>query len=221
METPIANLNVDTDLRSELLGTGDFLTMDRRINEAEHSGEMQYPYIAKAIVDAARGRGGGDRDDAASKCRILPIMVGALGTSAERRFGRILASYLSRPDIFTVVSSDFCHWGRRFGYVPDGEGSPTRHNDIADYIEWLDQQGMDQIELQRPGAFADYLRTYSNTICGRHPIEVWLHAVATKSPSGAGALHVRFVRYTQSGRVRSMDESIVSYAGAVARILTP
>uniref|UniRef100_A0A7S4HWQ8 Protein MEMO1 n=2 Tax=Odontella aurita TaxID=265563 RepID=A0A7S4HWQ8_9STRA len=192
--------------------------MDRHIDEAEHSGEMQYPYIAKAIVDAAQGRAGGERDDTVLECRVLPIMVGALGTSAERRFGRILAPYLSRPEVFTVVSSDFCHWGRRFGYAPNGEGSPRQHNEIAEYIEWLDRQGMNQIELQRPGAFADYLRTYSNTICGRHPIGVWLHALAANREAGRETTDVRFVRYAQSGRVKNMDESSVSYASAVARI---
>lgn len=78
---------------------------------------------------------------------------------------------------------------------------------------------MDLIELQRPGAFADYLREYANTICGRHPIAVWLNAVVTNSENGKGELDVRFVRYAQSSRVRSGkdNDSSVSYASAVAR----
>jgi len=227
LETPIADLVVDSDLRSELLATGEFLTMDRHVDEAEHSGEMQYPYIAKAIADAAaianRGSGGGRGGSKAAnaECRVLPIMVGALGTSAERRYGRMLAPYLSRPGVFTVISSDFCHWGRRFGYVPYGDGSTQKHADVSDYIEWLDRRGMEHVESQRPGAFADYLRTYSNTICGRHPIGVWLHALAASREAGTEAVDVRFVRYAQSGKVRSMDESSVSYASAVARITSP
>lgn len=33
---------------------------------------------------------------------------------------------------------------------------------------------MDIIEHLNPQAFTDYLRKYSNTICGRHPIAVLL-----------------------------------------------
>lgn len=73
---------------------------------------------------------------------------------------------------------------------------------------------MGLIEMQRPGAFADYLREYSNTICGRHPISVWLHALR----ESALTHDVRFVKYDQSERVRSARDSSVSYASAVGRV---
>ena len=64
-----------------------------------------------------------------------------------------------------VVSSDFCHWGRRFNYMPfAGEG------EIFKAIEALDRQGMGIVEAQDPAAFTRYLQQHSNTICGRHPI---------------------------------------------------
>lgn len=37
-----------------------------------------------------------------------------------------------------VCSSDFCHWGSRFRYQPHDKS----HGEIADYIEWLDREGM-------------------------------------------------------------------------------
>jgi len=33
---------------------------------------------------------------------------------------------------------------------------------------------MDIIETLKPAAFVEYLKTFSNTICGRHPISVLL-----------------------------------------------
>ena len=213
METPIADLHVDSDLRSELLLSGNFTTMEKGVDEAEHSGEMQYPYIAKAISDARMRAAGFD-------CRVLPVMVGNLDAASERHFGSILAPYVARHNVFTVISSDFCHWGRRFGYTPSSSVGSGHHNDISDYIEWLDRSGMSHIESQRPGAFSDYLRQYSNTICGRHPIGVWLNAITTNSKSGIERLDVRFIQYAQSGRVKTLDESSVSYASAVARQMT-
>ena len=78
--------------------------MERSVDEEEHSGEMQYPYIAKMINDA--------QSESGRRCnniKVLPIMVGSLKTSKEEAFGRLLSPYLSDRGIFTVISSDFCH----------------------------------------------------------------------------------------------------------------
>lgn len=42
-------------------------------------------------------------------------------------------------------------------------------------IEALDQKGIDIIESGDPDAFRYYLHEYENTICGRHPIGVFLN----------------------------------------------
>ena len=167
IETPLGDLAVDAGLRKQLLSMDKFEVMEQEVDEAEHSGEMQYPFIAKIINDmnADRlGRGKRIRDVA-----VLPVMVGALPAGREETYGRLLQPYLADRGIFAVVSSDFCHWGPRFGYAPtypDADADVPAH----EYIARLDRRGMDLIESQRPGAFADYLRETSNTICGRHPI---------------------------------------------------
>lgn len=208
LQTPLGNLLVDGNLRSQLLHSGKFSIMERHVDEAEHSGEMQYPYIAKVINDAL-----GEGSTKSLHVRVLPIMIGATSTSQEQKFGLLLAPYLAQPNIFTVVSSDFCHWGKRFSYYPHLSTNPddgTPFNQIADYIEWLDRKGMNGIEMQDPGAFATYLREHSNTICGRHPIAVWLHSVATNGQDGIEKVNVMFVDYDQSSRVATVDESSVS-----------
>mmetsp|Transcript_19314 Transcript_19314/g.33907 ORF Transcript_19314/g.33907 Transcript_19314/m.33907 type:complete len:188 (+) Transcript_19314:195-758(+) len=182
--------------------------MERKVDEEEHSGEMQYPYIAKIINDV--NMSSGKKYDV----KILPIMVGSIKTSSEEAFGRLLSPYLSDRGIFTVISSDFCHWGRRFSYTPQPSKSDKTINEVHEYIEYLDKKGMDLIEMQRPGAFADYLREYSNTICGRHPISVWLHSLHESMLTH----NVRFVKYAQSEKARSTRDNSVSYASAVARV---
>lgn len=81
----------------------------------------------------------------------------------------------------------------------------------------MDQASMEHIELQEPGAFATYLKQTSNTICGRHPLGVWLQAAKYNKETGVERLDVKFVRYAQSSQVRSKHDSSVSYASAVAR----
>lgn len=46
-ETPLYDLNIDTQIISQLEATGKFQFMDRKTDEDEHSLEMTLPYIAK------------------------------------------------------------------------------------------------------------------------------------------------------------------------------
>ena len=179
--------------------------MDKATNEQEHSGELQYPYIHKAVNDVG-----------CESCSILPIMVGSLNVSQEEAFGKLLAPILARPNVITVISSDFCHWGPRFCYQP----FLTQENHIFIKIEEMDQAGMEHIELQQLGAFATYLKQTSNTICGHHPIGVWLHAVKHNDDNGVKTLDIKFVRYAQSSQAHSVHDSSVSYASAMARQAT-
>lgn len=214
IETPICNLPVDKSLRSELLQTGEFSTMSQNIDEMEHSGEMQYPYIAQIYTEVKSN----SRKNTISPIHILPIMVGA--TSQSKHFGHLLAPILSRSNIFTVISTDFCHWGSRFGYSPTKSPKTQPQQsfcEIHEYIEWLDRQGMEKISLQDPGAFAKYMKTYKNTICGKYPIGVYLNALHKQKESRSEEVVLQFVKYAQSSRVRSVSESSVSYASAVAR----
>lgn len=50
-----------------------------------------------------------------------------------------------------------------------------KHGAIYKSIEALDKTGMDIIETGDPDAFKQYLLETDNTICGRHPISVFLH----------------------------------------------
>ena len=104
--------------------------------------------------------------------------------------------------------------GNRFRYTPLLTKADGNINEIYEFIEYLDRKGMHLIEMHRPGAFADYLRDYSNTICGRHPIAVWLHSVRE-----SGLAHnTRFVKYAQSEKARTIRDNSVSYASAVSRV---
>lgn len=76
---------------------------------------------------------------------------------------------------------------------------------------------MSYIELQQPGAFAAYIKQTKNSICGRHPVAVWLHAIHHNQNLGKEKLKVKFIRYAQSSEVKAMHESSVSYASALAR----
>lgn len=197
--TPLYPLEIDTTISQDLLDTGHFEIMSMEADEDEHSIEMQLPYIAK-VMEPAKGQ-----------FKIVPIMVGSLSNSSEAKYGKLLAKYLEDPSIFFVISSDFCHWGQRFRYTHYDQ----QHGDIYQSIQALDREGMDLIEnLDAPG-FSNYLKKFGNTICGRHPIGVFLNMVNTiRQHSNGSKMDLRFLSYAQSNQVKNSRDSSVSYAAA-------
>ena len=207
IETPVGNLTVDQALRQEILGLNgeSFTVMEQDVDEAEHSGEMQYPYIAKILRDTAKNK----------TIPVLPIMCGNLSTTKEVAYGKLLAPIMARSEVLCVVSTDFCHWGKRFRFQPTARDN-NEFMAIHEFIRQLDHQGMQHISMQEPGAFAKYLQETRNTICGRHAVQVWLNGVKTTSNEEKETLEIEFVKYAQSSPAKTLQDSSVSYASAVA-----
>nr|ADE76896.1 unknown [Picea sitchensis] len=195
-KTPLGDLPIDLEVYEELKATGKFEIMDIQVDEEEHSMEMHLPYLAKVFQGWP--------------VKIVPILVGSLSTESEAMYGRFLSKYVNDPANFFSISSDFCHWGSRFNYVyyDKKEGA------IYKSIKALDKKGMDIVASGDPNAFKDYLLQYRNTICGRHPISVFLHMLQNCSTK----IKVAFVQYEQSSKSKTMRDSSVSYASAVARV---
>ncbi|GFN82848.1 protein memo1-like [Plakobranchus ocellatus] len=198
-ETPLYNLPIDKEVCEELHSTGAFDTMSLSTDEAEHSIEMHLPYIAK-VMESRRGQ-----------FTIVPVLVGSLSTHNEAKYGQILSQYLKDPDNLFVISSDFCHWGKRFGYTHYDKS----RGKIWQSIENLDKMGMNIIEKMDPPAFSEYLKAFQNTICGRHPISVLLNAIDyLRSASNGIHMELRFLKYAQSSQCETSNDSSVSYASA-------
>ncbi|EGC36765.1 hypothetical protein DICPUDRAFT_94236 [Dictyostelium purpureum] len=178
-ETPIGNLKVDREISDTLYNTGDFVWNSKSVDEDEHSLEMQLPYIAKVA------------ENKLSDLKIVPIMVGNLSLNLEEKYGKILAPYFDDPDNFFVISSDFCHWGERFGYTKyENQQVP-----IYQYIEELDKQAMSIIETGDPVQFDKYLKILK--------IHLW---------SLPNRYDISSVHYEQSSKVVQPRDSSVSYA---------
>ena len=70
---------------------------------------------------------------------------------------------------------------------------------------------MQLIEQINPDAFTDYLQEHQNTICGRHPIGVFLQSVTALMRQNY-QMSFKFLRYAQSNAVTNQSDSSVSYA---------
>lgn len=192
LETPLGDLEVNTELANELLQVKGFSTMSKSVDEDEHSLEMQFPYIYQTVYEYG------------FKPKILPIMVGQLDSKLSKQIGKILVALLEREDTIFIISSDFCHWGQNFDYRPfSGNGK------IYEYIQKMDLEGVEFIEKKDLEGFVNYLDTTQNTICGRNPISLLLATIIQSKLKDK--LDIKLTNYAQSNQVTKNSQSSVSY----------
>lgn len=221
------DLTLDKTTIAELRATSRFTTMSIDTDEAEHSLEMHLPYIHKMLSRTFSPD---------STPPLVPILVGSTSPAVEKEYGAILAPYLADPTNIFVVSSDFCHWGLRFGYtyyLPRSDPSsgyslgrkstPSSSTPIHESIGTLDHLSMRAVESGSHDAFLANLRETGNTVCGRHPIGVVMSAMEVLKAQKQGIeeetkRQFRFVRYERSSECVKVGDSSVSYASAFAVI---
>jgi len=242
-----------------------FTTMSQAVDEAEHSAEMQLPYIHHLLQKLYP-----DQPES-SYPPLVPIMVGATNVATETALGKMLAPYIADDSNAFVISSDFCHWGSRFGYtyyLPDapspawspltlpngvrggstgatkesvndihtlptlGQGQDLRSGtklsknspQIWESIAHADRACMCAIATGKHSEFLRVVQETGNTICGRHPIGVFMagleevNRAETENGTGANSAtgRFRFMRYERSSDAESPRDSSVSYVSAFA-----
>ncbi len=183
--TPLGELPLDRAALDELAGSPAFRSTNEPFRP-EHSLEMELPFLQKVLEPG---------------WKLVPVLVGGAtdsGGTAE------IASALRRllgPRTLVVVSSDFTHYGPRFGYVPFRDSLPERLSD-------LDRGAIRFIEARDPDGFEGYVSRTGATICGHNPIEVLLRLLP-------GGVQVETAAYDTSGRITGEWDNTVSYASVV------
>ena len=106
-ETPIGNIKIDREVTEALAEKEYFTYYTLEQDEKEHSLELHLPYIQKIF---------GVKD-----FTLVPMVVGAVSYDKAQAIAKELATYFKDEENFFVVSSDFCHWGLKFNYLPFDE----------------------------------------------------------------------------------------------------
>lgn len=198
LETPIGNIMVDNTIRSSLISTGLFEITPPDVDCEEHSLEMQYPFIVHTMNQKDSNNNGG--------YTIIPLMTGRLNSSTVMQYAEILLPYFLDPKNLFIISSDFCHWGKRFRYTPY---DPAK-GDIDQYIKWLDHEAIHFIESNNLIGFTDYIQSTKNTICGQDSIKLLLQLIQLSS-SHSLSFDTKCLMYSQSSAAKESTDSSVSY----------
>ena len=183
-ETPLGRVRVDPEA-ARRMGLCPLVAFHESAHLWEHSVDIQIPFLQVLFPDAPPV--------------IVPLLVGRL----EEADYPVLAAWL-RPLLddrtVLVVSSDFTHYGPRYGYTPFPHSQR-----VSDALRSLDEGAFSAILGLSRAAFLAYQARTGITVCGRGPIAELLELL----PPGT---QPRQLHYATSVERTGDDRNSVSYA---------
>ncbi len=182
--TPLGEVRIDQATVARLADHSLCRIAERPFAQ-EHSLEIQLPFLQ--IIQPG--------------VPVVPLLVGQLDEGDAGQLAEALKP-LAQPRVLFVVSSDFTHYGRRFGYLPF---PPANADEVRTALSLLDGGAIEAVCGGEAGAFRAYLRQTGATICGQLPIEVFLLM-------NAGRMRGELVSYYTSLDMTDDFEHSVSYA---------
>jgi AmmeMemoRadiSam system protein B len=183
--TPLGDVPFD-EAALETLRRSAVVRAEDRVFAPEHALESEIPFLQRVL---------------GTDVPIVPILLGGGSTRDDAlRLAADLEPLVSASTL-VIVSSDFTHYGPRFGYVPFADRVPER-------LRELDLGAAQTIAAGDAAGFARYADRTGTTICGRRAIDVLL---ALPAGAGGGTL----LEYDTSGRMTGDFGHSVSYASLV------
>ena len=198
-DTPLGKVKVDTNYINKLLKIkGLFFKLSQSVDLQEHSIEMEMPFLKYIFRE--------------KDFSIIPIVVGDNDLKTNNEIGKALLELYEDPKTLFVISSDFCHWGKNFGFTYYNK----KFDNIWESTEDLDKQALDIISEIDSKKLDEYFRRTRNTICGRNPISIALTVIENyKKKNSDRKISFDTVGYAQSNKVKNSYETSVSYAAVV------
>ena len=135
---------------------------------------------------------------------IVPVLVCSVNFQSAGIIGERLAE-LDTPGTLWVISGDFTHYGRSFGYTPFGLPCPREK------LNAQDRDAAERIANRDLPALARFLNRTRATICGIHPAALYLRMLEHSERKISG----RVTEVTDSGVVSGDYDHVVGYAGIV------
>ena len=151
-ETPLGLVEVDTEVCRQLLEKKLFSTVSAAHGE-EHSIEIQLPFLQESIK---------------GNFKIVPILVGDIQGEDYQIIADAIKPVIDASTLL-LVSSDFTHYGSRFGYQPFAKEEKER---LAESLRRLNLGAVELILDKDFDAFLEYQRKTGISICGYRAIGI-------------------------------------------------
>jgi len=182
-ETPLGRVAVDPVTRG--LAGRRRVRLDDGPFADEHSLEIQLPFLQRV----------------APGVRVVPLLFGHVAGSGFRDAAAVIED-LAGDDTVFAISSDFTHYGWRFGYEPF---PATDAESVRRGLREIDMGAVDRVISGDAEGFAAYIESTGATVCGRVPLMAFL----TWAGSGRRG---ELAGYRTSLDVTGDHRHVVSYA---------
>jgi AmmeMemoRadiSam system protein A/AmmeMemoRadiSam system protein B len=156
-QTPLGAVPVDRDELAALTAL-PLAFRDRDAHAAEHSLEIQLPFLQRALDGFA--------------WKLVPILVGKLSPDELTQAAAFLATRVGPGDL-VLASSDFTHYGRNYGY-PGPAGQEFGPDQAPEKLQLLLDQAFGFLHSLDPQGLRRHLEATGDTVCGAAPIELLL-----------------------------------------------
>jgi AmmeMemoRadiSam system protein B/AmmeMemoRadiSam system protein A len=184
-ETPLGRIPVDAGARDALLKC-PVVREQPAAHAGEWSVENQLPMLQRALKDFA----------------IVEVIVGVM-TPAERAALAETLRGLADAGTLLVVSTDFTHYGPRFGYVPFKDR-------VAECLADLNDKAVAKILDLDANGWDRFIAETGDTVCGQAAVGLLLDVL-----QGWGDVEGKRLAYDTSGRITGDWENSVTYASVV------
>ncbi|HOX36519.1 MAG TPA: AmmeMemoRadiSam system protein B [Candidatus Brocadiia bacterium] len=178
--TPLGDIPIDTATCRDMLSEEPFVVGDV-YHGPEHSLEAELPFLQVALKPG---------------WKLVPLVVGQIDGKMADVVASILKNMMTEDTLF-VVSTDFCHYGRAFDFVPFTGNVPEN-------LRALDMGAADLCVSKNNAGFAEYCDKTGATICGRNGVRILLAALPE---TAKGTL----LQYYTSGDLTTDYKHCVSY----------
>jgi hypothetical protein len=175
-------------LRSAL--EGGILQVDDAAHEAEHSIEVQLPFLQQLSANIT----------------FVPIALAFQEWDVAREVGEAVAKAVKGLDAVVIASSDFTHVGPNYGQMP------PRGTSVGAFARRQDAMALEQIRAMDAKGLQKVVHEHEITMCGYGAVTAML--VAAKA---MGAREARVLKYASSADVTSDRELAVGYGAVVVR----
>ncbi len=193
-ETPIGQVAVDAALAKVLLSAAGLIESDQQAHQAEHSLEVQVPFVQTLFPEA----------------KILPVMVPPSALASG--IGEAIGSRLAEQDVPVIVvgTSDLTHYGPGYGLTSHGVGQEG--------LDWAknanDRRMIDRILAMDVEGVVPEAAQHQNA-CGGGAIAATIAACKALHARRAILLEHTTSAETLTGLVPGPVTDAVGYAGIV------
>lgn len=187
--TPLGEMALDTEAIARLRGRSGF-GGPARAHGPEHALEVELPFLQVVAPDA----------------KLVPIVVGGATDLAGCREIAEAVSELLDDGTVVVASSDFTHYGERYGWAP--YSGP----DVPETLLQVGRATAQRVAAGDARGLVTQVEVSGDTVCGVRPLTV-LAALVDAALDGRGEV----LDVTTSGRITGDYDLSVTYAAIAFR----